>query len=85
MDCPWCDGDDTERIGAAGSLLMTEQWFCRSCDSPFEVIRKRGTDGRPRRGRDGTSRPTTTTKGPTSDVDAGADDAEDHDHRGGRT
>lgn len=42
--CPWCDGTDTRRIGEAGSLLMTEQWFCEGCSSAFEVIRKRGSE-----------------------------------------
>lgn len=42
--CPWCGGTDTSRIGDAGSLLMTEQWFCAGCSSAFEVIRKRGAD-----------------------------------------
>ncbi len=43
--CPWCGAADTSRIGDAGSLLMTEQWFCAGCSSAFEVIRKRGSDG----------------------------------------
>ncbi len=42
--CPWCGGTATARIGDAGSLLMTEQWFCDDCSSAFEVIRKRGSD-----------------------------------------
>lgn len=42
--CPWCDSTDTERLGDAGSLLMTSSWYCRSCHSAFEVIRKRGAE-----------------------------------------
>lgn len=42
--CPWCESTDTERLGDAGSLLMTEPWYCRDCSSAFEVIRKRGSD-----------------------------------------
>lgn len=42
--CPWCESTDTERLGDAGSLLMTASWYCRSCHSAFEVIRKRGAD-----------------------------------------
>lgn len=86
MDCPWCDGDDTERIGAAGSLPMTEQWFCGDCDSPFEVIRKRSTDARPGRGparTDGAA--TTASQGSTSDVDADGNGPEHHDHPEGPT
>ena len=45
--CPWCGGVDTARIGDAGSLLMTEQWFCDDCSSAFEVIRKRGSGSSP--------------------------------------
>lgn len=43
QQCPWCGGVDTARIGDAGSLLMTEQWFCDGCSSAFEVIRQRGS------------------------------------------
>lgn len=86
MDCPWCDGDDTERIGAAGSLLMTEQWFCGDCDSPFEVIRKRGTDPRPGRGHASTDgAATTASQRPTSDVAADGTVREPHDHPEGGT
>ena len=42
--CPWCDSTNTERLGDAGSLLMTEPWYCLDCTSAFEVIRKRGKD-----------------------------------------
>jgi 1,2-phenylacetyl-CoA epoxidase catalytic subunit len=39
--CPWCTSAEVERLGEFGSGLMTEQWICRSCKSPFERIRKR--------------------------------------------
>ena len=39
--CPWCSSIEVERIGEFGPGLMTEQWMCRSCKSPFEWIRKR--------------------------------------------
>lgn len=39
--CPWCDSPDVEKVGSYATLLMTEQWFCRSCASPFERIRHR--------------------------------------------
>lgn len=44
MTCPWCSADDTEQVRDFGSLLMTTQWFCRVCSSPFERIRHRGSD-----------------------------------------
>ena len=44
MTCPWCGSDDTHEMGGYGSLLMTSQWFCEACTSPFEFIRHRGSD-----------------------------------------
>jgi 1,2-phenylacetyl-CoA epoxidase catalytic subunit len=41
VTCPWCSSVDVERIGEFGPGLMTEQWMCLSCKSPFERIRKR--------------------------------------------
>ena len=42
LTCPWCGSADVEQIGAYGSLLMTAQWYCNACHSPFERIRHRG-------------------------------------------
>ncbi|HSK89952.1 MAG TPA: hypothetical protein VK875_01435 [Euzebyales bacterium] len=42
MTCPWCGTADVEQIAAYGSLLMTAQWFCNACRSPFERVRHRG-------------------------------------------
>jgi hypothetical protein len=39
--CTWCGSDDVERIGEWGPQLLTEQWMCRACRSPFEWIRRR--------------------------------------------
>lgn len=39
--CPWCSSVEVERLGEFGPGLMTEQWMCLSCKSPFEWIRKR--------------------------------------------
>ena len=38
--CPWCGSRDTERIGEWGPQLLTEQWMCRACHTPFERIRR---------------------------------------------
>jgi ring-1,2-phenylacetyl-CoA epoxidase subunit PaaD len=38
--CPWCGSDDVERIGAFGAQLMSEQYLCRACRSPFERVRR---------------------------------------------
>jgi hypothetical protein len=42
LTCPWCGAADTEQIAVYGSLLMTAQWFCNACGSPFERVRHRG-------------------------------------------
>ena len=41
VTCIWCGSNKVERIGEFGPGLMTEQWMCLSCHSPFEWIRKR--------------------------------------------
>lgn len=41
MTCVWCGSTKVERVGEFGPGLMTEQWICLSCKSPFEWIRKR--------------------------------------------
>ncbi|WP_169786798.1 hypothetical protein [Nitriliruptor alkaliphilus] len=45
MTCPWCGSSAVEQVRDFGSLLMTSQWFCASCSSPFERIKQRGSDG----------------------------------------
>ena len=42
MICPWCGSPAVEQIAAYGSLLMTSQWYCNACRSPFERVRHRG-------------------------------------------
>jgi hypothetical protein len=41
VTCIWCGSKKVERLGEFGPGLMTEQWMCLSCHSPFEWIRKR--------------------------------------------
>jgi len=43
--CPWCDSQNVERIGAFGPQLMSYQYMCRDCRSPFEYIRRRRAEG----------------------------------------
>ena len=38
--CPWCDGDDVEKISEYGPHLMVYSYMCRECRSPFEVIKR---------------------------------------------
>jgi hypothetical protein len=40
--CPWCGSRETERIGEWGPQLLTEQWMCDGCRTPFERIRRVG-------------------------------------------
>ena len=46
MTCPWCGAGDVEQIAPYGTLLMTAQWFCNACGSPFERVRHRGEPAR---------------------------------------
>lgn len=38
--CPWCDSGDVEMVSEYGPHLMVSQFICRSCKSPFEVIKR---------------------------------------------
>lgn len=40
MNCPWCDSDEVEKVSEYGPHLMVYQYVCRSCHSPFEVIKR---------------------------------------------
>ncbi|HEV2872463.1 MAG TPA: hypothetical protein VG409_13720 [Actinomycetota bacterium] len=42
MSCPWCGSEAVERVGEVGPTVMTSQWICTACKSPFERIRRRG-------------------------------------------
>lgn len=42
MTCPWCGSDQVEQVGVVGPTVMTSQWLCGACSSPFERIRRRG-------------------------------------------
>lgn len=38
--CPWCDSEDVEMVSEYGPHLMVYSYICRSCHSPFEVIKR---------------------------------------------
>jgi hypothetical protein len=39
--CPWCDeSEEIEMVAEFGPHLIVSQYICRSCRSPFEVIRR---------------------------------------------
>ncbi|HEU4397554.1 MAG TPA: Phenylacetic acid catabolic protein [Actinomycetota bacterium] len=40
--CPWCGSDQVEQVGMVGATVMTSQWICNACHSPFQRIRSRG-------------------------------------------
>jgi ring-1,2-phenylacetyl-CoA epoxidase subunit PaaC len=40
--CPWCGSGQVERVGMVAATVMTSQWICNACHSPFQRIRDRG-------------------------------------------
>lgn len=49
-DCPFCRAHETELLSHFGSQLLTEQWYCRRCHTPFEYIRDAEADTEANRG-----------------------------------
>ncbi len=39
--CPFCDGSETELMSAFGSHASVATYWCRSCRSPFEMLKWR--------------------------------------------
>ena len=37
--CPFCEGTETELANAFGSHASVSTYWCRSCRSPFEVLK----------------------------------------------
>jgi ring-1,2-phenylacetyl-CoA epoxidase subunit PaaD len=53
--CPFCGSAEVERFSRFGSQLLTEQYYCRTCRTPFEAVRRDDDDdedgaGAPARG-----------------------------------
>lgn len=40
--CPFCQGPNTTVIVPFGSRLLTEQWWCHTCQSAFEWVPSTG-------------------------------------------
>ncbi|MDX5894353.1 hypothetical protein [Rubrobacter radiotolerans] len=40
VECPWCDSQAVEKVSEYGPHLMVYSYLCRSCNSPFEVIKR---------------------------------------------
>ena len=39
--CPFCEGRETELMNAFGSHASVATYWCRSCRSPFEMLKWR--------------------------------------------
>ena len=37
--CPFCGSADVELLALFGSQLLTDQYYCRVCRTPFEHLR----------------------------------------------
>ena len=37
--CPFCGSEETEPQAIFGSLMLTEQHYCRACHTVFERVR----------------------------------------------
>ncbi|HEY7834663.1 MAG TPA: hypothetical protein VIG30_13895 [Ktedonobacterales bacterium] len=37
--CPFCGAADAELLSLFGSQLLTEQYYCRACHTPFEHVK----------------------------------------------
>jgi ribosomal protein L37AE/L43A len=42
VTCPFCHSTKVELLSLFGSQLSTDQWYCRSCHTPFERFRHDG-------------------------------------------
>ena len=40
--CPFCEGAETEIMNAFGAHASVSTYWCRTCRSPFELMRWRG-------------------------------------------
>ncbi len=39
VDCPHCQGHETELFAAFGSALSVSQYYCRACRTVFEYMK----------------------------------------------
>lgn len=42
--CPFCGSTDVELLSLFGSQLLTDQYYCRACRTPFEHLRADAAD-----------------------------------------
>jgi hypothetical protein len=48
--CPFCGSADVELLALFGSQLLTDQYYCRACRTPFEHLRADASDVEQRAG-----------------------------------
>lgn len=46
--CPFCASEDVELLSLFGSQLLTDQYYCRACHTPFEHLRADDEEAYPR-------------------------------------
>lgn len=39
VSCPYCRSTNTEFFSLFGQQLLTEQYYCKNCHTPFEYIK----------------------------------------------
>jgi DNA-directed RNA polymerase subunit RPC12/RpoP len=44
VSCPFCGSADVELLALFGSQLLTDQYYCRACHTPFEHLRADADD-----------------------------------------
>jgi hypothetical protein len=42
--CPFCGSAEVELLALFGSQLLTDQYYCRACHTPFEHLRADADD-----------------------------------------
>lgn len=47
VECPFCLGLETEQFSAFGSALSVSQYYCRTCRTVFEWMKRTGSRGSP--------------------------------------
>jgi sarcosine oxidase delta subunit len=50
VECPFCDGIETEQFSAFGPAVSVSQYYCRNCRTVFEWMKWRGNPDGDRRG-----------------------------------
>lgn len=44
VNCPFCGSAEVELLALFGSQLLTDQYYCRACHTPFEHLRADADD-----------------------------------------